>query len=37
MLEYSIGSSLERDDFYAALSFDKVQWGDFPLSEAKKM
>lgn len=36
MLEYSIGSSMDRDDLYAELSFNRVQWGEISLSEDKK-
>ncbi|MDB9569391.1 hypothetical protein OW293_022705 [Providencia rettgeri] len=36
MLEYSVGSSLSRDDLYAELSFNDVQWGEISLSEDKK-
>ncbi|HEM8291736.1 hypothetical protein [Providencia sp.] len=36
MLEYSVGSSLSRDDLYAELSFNDVQWGGISLSEDKK-
>ncbi|WP_336756987.1 hypothetical protein [Pantoea sp. USHLN298] len=36
MLEYSVGSSMGRDDLYAELSFNKVQWGEISLSEDKK-
>lgn len=36
MLEYSIGNSMDRDDLYAELSFNKVQWGEITLSEDKK-
>ncbi len=35
MLEYSVGSSLSRDDLYAELSFNDVQW-EISLSEDKK-
>lgn len=33
MLEYSVGSSMNRDDLYAELSFNRVQWGDVSLAE----
>lgn len=33
MLEYSIGSSMNRDDLYAELSSGEVQWGEIVLSE----
>ncbi|MCC8380262.1 hypothetical protein [Xenorhabdus sp. PB30.3] len=36
MLEYSVGSFADRDDLYAELSFNKVQWGEISLSEDKK-
>lgn len=36
MLEYSIGSSMDRDDLYAELSFNRNQWGEIVLSEDKK-
>lgn len=36
MLEYSVGSSMERDDLYAELSFNRVQWGEISLSEDKR-
>ncbi|EPL9571478.1 hypothetical protein MMK73_003584 [Providencia rettgeri] len=36
MLEYSVGSSLSRDDLYAELSFNNVQWGEISLSEDKR-
>lgn len=36
MLEYSVGSSFEREDLYAELSFNRVQWGGISLSEDKK-
>ncbi len=36
MLEYSVGSSVGRDDLYAELSFNRVQWGEISLSEDKK-
>lgn len=36
MLEYSVGSSLNRDDLYAELSFNNIQWGEISLSEDKK-
>ncbi|MDY4385847.1 hypothetical protein [Pectobacterium aroidearum] len=36
MLEYSVGSSFEREDLYAELSFNRVQWGEISLSEDKK-
>ncbi|MBS9443681.1 hypothetical protein EAE89_18960 [Photorhabdus heterorhabditis] len=36
MLEYSVGSSAGRDDLYAELSFNRVQWGEISLSEDKK-
>jgi hypothetical protein len=36
MLEYSVGSSMDRDDLYAELSFNRVQWGEITLSEDKK-
>ena len=35
MLEYSIGSSMNRDDLYAELSFNRSQWGEITLSEDK--
>lgn len=36
MLEYSVGSSMDRDDLYAELSFNRVQWGEISLSGDKK-
>lgn len=36
MLEYSIGSSMDRDDLYAELSFNRVQWGELSLTKDKK-
>lgn len=36
MLEYSVGGSFEREDLYAELSFNRVQWGEVSLSEDKK-
>lgn len=36
MLEYSIGSSMNRDDLYAELSFNYCQWGEISLSDDKK-
>ncbi|WP_187498578.1 hypothetical protein [Erwinia aphidicola] len=33
MLEYSVGSSTDRDDLYVELSFNRVQWGEICLSE----
>lgn len=36
MLEYSVGSSLNRDDLYAELSFNNIQWGEISLSGDKK-
>lgn len=36
MLEYSVGSSLDRDDLYAELLFNRVQWGEISLAEDKK-
>lgn len=36
MLEYSVGSSMDRDDLYAELSFNRVQWGEISLSEDKR-
>lgn len=36
MLEYSVGSSADRDDLYAELSFNRVQWGEISLSEDRK-
>ncbi|UBX49357.1 hypothetical protein LDO51_00575 [Providencia alcalifaciens] len=36
MLEYSVGSSLNRDDLYAELSLNNIQWGEISLSEDKK-
>lgn len=36
MLEYSIGSSVDREDLYAELSFNRVQWGEISLSEDRK-
>lgn len=36
MLEYSVGSSMDRDDLYAELSFNRVQWGEIALSEDRK-
>lgn len=36
MLEYSVGSSMDRDDLYAELSFNKDQWGEISLSGDKK-
>ncbi|WP_455812463.1 hypothetical protein [Pseudomonas graminis] len=36
MLEYSVGSSMDRDDLYAELSFNHVQWGEISLSEDRK-
>ncbi|ASN85820.1 MULTISPECIES: hypothetical protein [Pectobacterium] len=36
MLEYSVGSSFERENLYAELSFNRVQWGEVSLSEDKK-
>lgn len=36
MLEYSIGSSMERNDLYAELSFNRVQWGEIVLSGDKQ-
>lgn len=36
MLEYSVGSSMDRDDLYAELSFDSIQWGEISLSEDRK-
>lgn len=36
MLEYSIGSSMGRDDLYAELSLNRVQWGEISLSEDGK-
>lgn len=36
MLEYSVGSSSSREDLYAELSFNSVQWGEILLSEDKK-
>lgn len=36
MLEYSVGSSVVREDLYAELSFNRVQWGEISLSEDRK-
>ncbi|OIX85961.1 hypothetical protein BFS14_10065 [Serratia fonticola] len=36
MLEYSIGSSMDRHDLYAELSFKRVQWGEISLSQDRK-
>ncbi|WP_426608076.1 hypothetical protein [Pantoea anthophila] len=36
MLEYSVGSSMDRDELYAELSFNRVQWGEISLSSDKK-
>ncbi|MEI7073110.1 hypothetical protein WCU79_13835 [Pectobacterium versatile] len=36
MLEYSVGSSFERENLYAELSFNRVKWGEVSLSEDKK-
>ncbi|CAI2021256.1 Uncharacterised protein [Serratia fonticola] len=36
MLEYSIGSSMDRHDLYAELSFNRVQWGEISLSQDGK-
>lgn len=36
MLEYSVGSSMDREDLYAELSFDRVQFAEISLSENKK-
>lgn len=36
MLEYSVGSSIERDDLYAELSFNRVQFAEISLSEDKE-
>ncbi|MGL4860953.1 MAG: hypothetical protein ACRC5A_14740 [Enterobacteriaceae bacterium] len=36
MLEYSVVSSMDRDDLYAELSCDGVQWGELTLSNDKK-
>ncbi|WP_431225578.1 hypothetical protein ACQ86O_13280 [Serratia sp. L9] len=36
MLEYSVGSSVDREDLYAELSFNRVQWGEICLSEDRK-
>lgn len=36
MLEYSVGSSMERDDLHAELSFNSVQWGEISLSDDRK-
>ncbi|CAI1078513.1 hypothetical protein [Serratia proteamaculans] len=36
MLEYSVGSSVDRDDLYAELSFNRVQWGELSLSKDRK-
>ncbi len=36
MLEYSVGSSVGREDLYAELSFNRVQWGEISLSEDRK-
>lgn len=36
MLEYSIGSSMNRDDLYAELSLNRVQWGEVSLSKDRK-
>lgn len=36
MLEYSVGSSVDREDLYAELSFNRVQWGEISLSEDRK-
>ena len=36
MLEYSVGSSVDREDLYAELSFHRVQWGEISLSEDRK-
>lgn len=36
MLEYSVGSSMDREDLYAELSFDRVQFAEIRLSENKK-
>ena len=36
MLEDSVGSSVDREDLYAELSFNRVQWGEISLSEDRK-
>lgn len=36
MLEYSVGSSVDREDLYAELSFNRVQWGEISLSKDRK-
>jgi hypothetical protein len=36
MLEYSVGSSVDREDLYAELSFNGVQWGEISLSQDRK-
>ncbi len=36
MLEYSVGSSMDREDLYAELSFDNVQFAEISLSEDRK-
>ncbi|MDO5404077.1 hypothetical protein [Proteus faecis] len=36
MLEYSVGSSMNRDDLYAELSFNRVQFAEICLSEDRK-
>lgn len=36
MLEYSVGSSVDREDLYAELSFNRVQWGEISLSEDRR-
>ncbi|ROP60163.1 hypothetical protein EDF81_2996 [Enterobacter sp. BIGb0383] len=35
MLQYSVGGSMDRDDLYVELSFNRVQWGEISLSEDK--
>lgn len=36
MLEYSVGSSMVREDLYAELSFNRVQFAEISLSENRK-
>ncbi|MEN3931784.1 hypothetical protein WJT86_12045 [Microvirga sp. W0021] len=33
MLEFSVGSSMNRDDLYVELSYDYSQWGEIAFSE----
>lgn len=36
MLEYSVGSSMDREDLYAELSYNRVQFAEICLSEDRK-